>query len=250
LWTRRSRSLSLSSRPTPQVFCVERLELAFKPKPWPLAAEKRAEIDAFWAELTAKNPALWNGRVLLLYRQVVSEGVFRGDYLETDYASFLAWRRWGTTGAGVHDCFSAAAIVSSDGALLLGEMGVHTANAGAIYFPCGTPDPSDIVGDRVDLEASVARELKEETGFEIGEFEAEPGWTTVVDRQLVVQIKTLRSTLSVDELRARMLAHLASEQQPELSDIHIVHGRDDYVPAMPPFVIAFLDEHFSASPDL
>jgi hypothetical protein len=188
--------------------------------------------------------------VLVLYRQVVGDGVFRGGYLETDYASFIAWRRWGTMGAGVHDCFSAAAIVSSEGAVLLGEMGAHTANAGAIYFPCGTPDPSDIVGGRVDLAASVARELKEETGFDIGEFKAEPGWTTVVDRQLIVQIKTLRSTLGAAQLRARMLAYLASEKQPELSGIHIVRGRHDYAPAMPPFVTAFLDQHFSGTRDL
>jgi len=233
--------------PKPQVFHVDRLELAFKPKPWEFADERRAEIDAFWAGLTAKNPALWNGRVLLLYRQVMREGVFRGDYLETDYASFLAWRRWGTLGLGVHDCFSAAAIVSSDGAVLLGEMSAHTANAGAIYFPCGTPDPSDIAGDKVDLEASVARELKEETGFDIDRFTAEPGWTAVVDRQLIVQIKTLRSAFTTDELRARMLAHLASERQPELSEIHIVRGAQDYVAAMPPFVTSFLDWFFSGS---
>src|SRR5690349_14562088 len=177
--------------PKPQIFRVDRLELAFKPKPWAFAEEKRAEIASFWAELRAENPALWNGRVLLLYRQVMSEGVFRGDYLETDYASFVAWRRWSVLHAGVHDCFSAAAIVSSDGAVLLGEMGAHTANAGAIYFPCGTPDPRDIVGNNVDLGASVARELMEETGFDIAQFSAEPGWTAVVDRQLIVQIKTL-----------------------------------------------------------
>lgn len=230
--------------PKPQVFQVDRLELAFAPKPWPFAEENRAEIDVFWAKLRAENPALWNGRVLLLYRQVVSGGVFRGDYLEADYASFIAWRRWGARGAGVHDCFSAAAIVSADGAVLLGEMGAQTANAGAIYFPCGTPDRSDIVGDKVDLEASVARELKEETGCDIGEFEAKPGWTTVLDAQLIAQIKTLRSPLSADELRARMLAHLASEKQPELSDIHVVRGPADYVPAIPRYATAFLDAFF------
>jgi NUDIX domain len=230
--------------PKPQIFRVDRLELSFTPKPWPFAEGKRAEINAFWAELHGKNPALWNGRVLLLYRQVVSEGVFRGDYLETDYASFLAWRRWGTVVVGVHDCFSAAAIVSSDGAVLLGEMAAHTANAGAIYFPCGTPDPSDIANGMVDLERSVVRELKEETGYDICEFDVEPGWTTVVDRQLIVHIKTLRSALGGDDLCARMLAHLASEQQPELANIYIVRGRRDYVPAMPPYVTTFLNEFF------
>jgi 8-oxo-dGTP pyrophosphatase MutT (NUDIX family) len=231
----------------PQLFRVDRLDLAFTPKPWPFAHEKRAEIDAFFAEMQRDNPAIWNGRVLLLYHQVVSEGVFKGDYLETDYASFIAWRRWGSPPAGVRDCFSAAAILSADGAVLLGEMGPHTANAGKIYFPCGTPDPNDIVSGKVDLARSVERELKEETGFDIGAFTVEPGWTTVVEGPLIVQVRTLRSVQPAAALRAQMLAHLASEAQPELSDIRIVRGPQDYAPTMPMFVRTVLDEIFTNS---
>lgn len=225
----------------PQLFRVDRLDLRFTPKPWAFADERRAKIDAFFAEMQRANPALWNGRVLLMHRHVVSNGVFEGEYLETDYASFIAWRRWGGPHAGVRDCFSAAAVVTSDGAVLLGEMAPHTANAGKIYFPAGTPDPSDIVNGKVDLAGSVGRELKEETGIDIAEFTAEPGWVAVVDGPLIVQVKTLRSAHPAEELRARMLAHFASEQKPELSDIHIVRGRNDYTPAMPPFVTAWLD---------
>ena len=124
--------------------------------------------------------AIWNGRVLLLHHQVLTDGVFRGEYLETDFASFAAWCHWGRPTAAVHDCFGAAAIRSADGAYLLGVMGAHTFNAGQIYFPCGTPDPVDIVNRKVDLGFSVRRELKEETGLDVAEFTAEPGWTAVV----------------------------------------------------------------------
>lgn len=228
----------------PTVFHIDRLELSFTPKPWAFAQEKRAEIDAYFADLQRAKPALWNGRVLLLHRQVVSEGVFRGDYLETDYASFAAWRDWGRPHAGVRDCFGAAAVISADGACLLGVMGPHTFNAGRIYFPCGTPDPDDVVDGKVDLDASVTRELKEETGCDIAEFSAEPGWTTVLDGALIVQIKLLRSRKSADALRDRMLEHLKREKQPELSDIRIVRGPGDFDPAMPAFVMAFLEWRF------
>ena len=62
---------------------MDRLQLAFEPKPWSFAQERRAEIDACFAALKREKPALWNGRVLLLHHQAVSDSVFRGAYLET-----------------------------------------------------------------------------------------------------------------------------------------------------------------------
>lgn len=228
----------------PALFPLDRLELSFTPKPWEFAVKRRAEIDVYFAGLQRQNPTIWNGRVLLLHQQVVRDGVFHGDYLETDYASFAAWRHWGSPAAGVRDCFAAAAVISRDGAVLLGVMGLHTFNAGDIYFPSGTPDPGDIVSGRVDLEFSLRRELKEETGLDAAEFDVQPGWTCVADGGLIVQVKALRSTESAEDLRARMLAHLRREKQPELSDIRIVRGPGDFVPAMPRFVTTFLARHF------
>jgi 8-oxo-dGTP pyrophosphatase MutT (NUDIX family) len=228
----------------PGLLRVDRLDLNFVQKPWAFAVERRKEIDAYFAELQRKKSAIWNGRVLLMHRHVVSRSVFRGDYLETDYASFVAWRHWGSPPAGVHDCFGAAAILSADGAALLGVMGEQTANAGRIYFPAGTPDPSDIVDGKVDLDASVRRELQEETGLNSNDFSADPGWTVVLDHGLIVQVKVLRSSESAEVLRARTLAYLARERQPELSDVRIVRGTGDFDPAMPPFVTTFLAHHF------
>jgi 8-oxo-dGTP pyrophosphatase MutT (NUDIX family) len=228
----------------PSLFPVDRLDLSFAPKPWDFASEKRAEIDAYFASLQQAKPEIWNGRVLLLHHQLVNDRVFKGDYLETDYASFAAWRAWGRPHAGVRNCFGAAAVVAGDGAVLLGVMGEHTHNAGLIYFPCGTPDPGDIVGGRVDLDLSIWRELKEETGLDAGELTAEVGWTTVVDGALISQIKVLRSTAPAEVLRARVLDHLAPETQPELADVRVVRGPGDFDMAMPRFVTTFLTHYF------
>jgi 8-oxo-dGTP pyrophosphatase MutT (NUDIX family) len=227
------------------VIHLDRLELSFAPKPWAFAIERRAEIDAHFAALQRDTPALWNGRVLLMHHQDIADGVLRGGYLETDYASFAAWNHWGRPAAGVHDCFGAAAVRSADGAFLLGRMGARTLNAGRIYFPCGTPDPSDIIDGKVDLDFSVRRELKEETGLDAAEFTVELGWTTVVDGALIAQIKVLRSSERADALRARMLDHLARERQPELADVLVVRGPADFDPAMPAFVTVFLAQRFA-----
>ena len=225
---------------------LDRLELAFAPRPWPFAFERRADIDAYFAELQRANPAIWNGRVLLLYRHRLSDAVLSGAYLEADFASFSAWRAWGWQETGVRDCFAAAAIIAADGAVLLGVMGAHTFNAGRIYFPCGTPDLNDVKGNRVDLEASVWRELKEETGFAPADFTVEPGWTCIAAGPLIALIKVLHATENADVLQARARAYIASEQQPELVDLRIVRSPRDFGPAMPRFVTAFLEKHFAA----
>src|SRR5262249_50546135 len=147
----------------------------------------------------------------------------------------------------VRDCFSAAAILTADGAFLLGVMGSHTFNAGKIYFPCGTPDPKDIVGDKVDLELSVERELHEETVLKAAEFASEPGWTMVTDGPLIAQIKVLRSKETSAVLRERILMHLAAEDHPELVDIRVIRKREEIDPAMPRFVATFLASRLGCS---
>jgi 8-oxo-dGTP pyrophosphatase MutT (NUDIX family) len=224
---------------------IARLDLHFRPQAWAFADARRVAIDAHFAAMQQANPSLWNGRVLMLYRYTLADGVFSGDYLETDYAGFTAWHRWGMPQAGVYDCFAAAAIQAADDAFLLGVMGPHTFNAGMIYCPCGTPDPVDIIGDRVDLEASVRREFTEETGLDPADFAIEPGWTTVLLGPHIVHNKILRSRDDAETLRARILSNLAQQDPPELADIRIVRRPADLDPAMPDFVRAFLEYRWS-----
>jgi len=222
------------------VFPIERLDVRFGPRPWRFADERRGEINAHFAEMQRRKPALWNGRVLLLGDFAIHGGVFRGACFDVDYASFISWQDWDYPDKSMHDCFAMGTILSSDGAFLLGEMGSHTFHAGQIYFPCGTPDLNDVAVDRVDFEGSIARELKEETGLGVAEFTAEPGWYTVLGGPTVAFMKLLRARETAAALRARILDHLAREDVPELADIRIVRGEGDLDPAMPPFVSSYL----------
>jgi hypothetical protein len=226
---------------------IERLELAFAPRPWPFARERRTEIDAHFDALRQSNPALWNGRVLMLHEHEIRGTAFHGAYLETDFASVLAWRHWNFPDAEIKNCFAMGALQGSDGAFLLGVMGAHTSNPGVIYFPAGLPDSSDIDGARVDLARNLMREIGEETGLTQSDLDIEPGWSTVLAGPRIAQIKRLRARETAAELRRRILANLAHESQPELADIRIVRGPADFDPMMPPFVTAFLRHVWRAS---
>jgi 8-oxo-dGTP pyrophosphatase MutT (NUDIX family) len=224
---------------------ADRLELKFEPRLWKFSEQRRAEIDAHFAALQSERPGLWNGRVLLLHSWSLAHHVFRGSYLETDFASFIAWRDWDCPDPTVRNCFAMGALRAADGAFLLGVMAPHTANARKIYFPCGTPDPNDITAaGTVDLEGSVCRELREETGLEAGGLQGEPGWTCVMAGPRIAQIKVLQSHENATRLRQRIMDHLAQEAEPELADVRIVQGPADLDPMMPDFVVAFLRRHW------
>ena len=226
---------------------IERLELGFAPKPWPFAAERRDEIDRYFAQARLSKPDLWNGRVLVLHEFAIAGGVFRGSYLETDFASFLAWRDWGFPDRSMRNCFAMGAVHAADGAFVLGIMGGHTANAGKMYFIGGTPDPHDIVGERVDLERSVLRELAEETGLAPDQVRPDPGWYAVFDDGRIAMIKVLRAAEPAPALRAKILGFIAREPRPELAGVHIVRGPADLHPMMPPFVPKFLHHVWQAA---
>jgi 8-oxo-dGTP pyrophosphatase MutT (NUDIX family) len=219
---------------------VERLDFRFVPKRWAFADERRTEIDAHFAAAQRANPRLWNGRVLILHEQHTASEICQGAFLETDYASFHAWLDWGRPAASVWDCFGAAAVMGSDGTFLLGRMAEHTANAGRVYFPCGTPDLDDIRDGRVDFDHSVARELKEETGLDAAEFAAEPGWTLVHEVNRLVAYKVLLATEPVQALAARVRDHLARGHDDELAAVQLAGGLADLDSAMPDYVVAFL----------
>lgn len=220
---------------------VTALDLKVTPWVWPFAETRRAEIDAHFAEQQRAKPKMWNGRVLLARMPRFDGTRFAADYFETDFASFLAWRDFGFPDRDIVNGFGMGALRSSDGAFVLGEMGSHTANAGRIYFPAGTPDLDDIRDGTVDIPGSVAREAEEETGLGPADYRAVPDWWCVDIGTSVAMIRELHVDMSGEALQAKIEANLAQQSEPELSAIHLVRKRSDLTAAMPRFVTAWLE---------
>jgi 8-oxo-dGTP pyrophosphatase MutT (NUDIX family) len=218
---------------------------------WRFEQERGAEIEAHWQKRVADNPHLFNGRILLMqHSEIIETGGERhltGTCLAADYKSFIAWRDFGFPDQSVANVFAMAALRSSDGAFLLGEMGVTTASVGRLYFPAGTPDPSDLKDGLVDLEGSVLRELKEETGLSLDDVRLEPAWSVVFHGAYSACMKVVRSELTAAALMARVDHFLAQEKAPELARLKSVFSPADFEPGrMPEFVLAYMQHVWSA----
>jgi 8-oxo-dGTP pyrophosphatase MutT (NUDIX family) len=222
------------------VVAIDELDLSLVPWQWPFALARRGEIDAYFAERRARTPQLWNGRVLLAKDCRIDRCTLTGACFETDFASFLAWRDWGFPDPAVTNCFAMGALKSSDGAFILGVMGKHTANPGRIYFPAGTPDPTDAAGGRVDLAGNIVREVAEETGLGPDDYAAEPGWHAVASGSRMALLRILAAHERAAALCRRIRAHIAAQAAPELADVVVVRGAADFHADMPPFVAAYL----------
>jgi 8-oxo-dGTP pyrophosphatase MutT (NUDIX family) len=233
---------------SPVIHRVTSLDLPVETWSWPFAETRSAEISAHFAAKRRAKPKMWNGRVLMGRNPVFAGARLSASYFETDFASFLAWRDWGYPDKDVFNGFGMGALRSADGAFVLGEMGQHTSTAGRIYFPSGTPDLDDISHGAVDISASVARELEEETGLAPDQYRSEPDWHCVFTGPAMAMIRILHVDMTGDALRARIEANLALQQLPELAAIHLVRGTRDLTAAMPGFVTAFIEAQLARQP--
>lgn len=224
------------------IVTLSRIEALVEPYDWVFAREQAAEIDAYWSRISAGKPAMFNGRVMLQHRAAIADGVFRAGYFETDYAAFMSWRDFGHPGPIVRNGFAMAALRAADGAFLCGRMGDHTANPGKVYFAAGTPDRSDVrPGGTLDLAGSVTRELCEETGLTSEEIAVEESWTAVILTGRIAFMRPVSVPLDAETARALMLARIAEQDEPELSDIVIIRSLADCDRYdMPPFMRPYL----------
>jgi 8-oxo-dGTP pyrophosphatase MutT (NUDIX family) len=212
-----------------------RLAVADGPHPWVLANE--AAIEANWQREVAANPRLFNGR--MVFQRVLSfeAGHIEGRAHMVPFAAFLHWRRTGR-GQGGHHLFAVPMIVSADGAVMAIRMAETTANPGRVYSPAGSLDAHDVKDGFCDLDSNMQRETKEETGLDLGEMDVDPICRAVHVGNSIAVFRVFRSALSEAEVGARVMEHIATDPEPEISALIGIRSPDpqahDYAPFMLP----------------
>ena len=224
-----------------------RVEARLEPFSWAWRHDHQDLIAEHWRSRWSGNPAVFNGRVLMASGLEQAGETLQARFFETDYAAMIAWIAQGFPGEPVWNGFAMGALRCRDGGYLLGRMAPRTANAGKLYFPCGTPDPSDcLVGGEVDLTGSIVREIAEETGLSPDCYALETDWRVVEDGGHLAFIRRGSLALTGAETRARVTAHLAAEDRPELAGIEIVSRAEDAdETAIPGVVTAYLRAAFA-----
>jgi 8-oxo-dGTP pyrophosphatase MutT (NUDIX family) len=220
---------------------VSRVEACCRPYDWAWPKQNRAFVEENWKRRTAGKPQMFNGRVLLLQDVAFEQDLCRNTYFEVDYADFVAWIDKGYPDPNIANGFAMGALRGADGAYICGVMGNGTTNAGRVYFPAGTPDPSDLRPDGiVDLATSLTRELVEETDLQEGDYHVDDEWIIVQRWPTIALLRMVTLPVSAEEGAAKIRANIARQHEPELQDVRIVRGPGDIDPErMPLFLQSF-----------
>lgn len=216
---------------------------------WSFAHEQGRAIDAHWHKRVLTNPGYFNGIVYVMAggSGAVEDGVFSGGMMAVEFKSFLYWKEAGYPQAGICDAFGSAIVRSIEGHVLLGRQSAGNINAGQAYLPGGFIDPRDVAGDgTIDIGASIAREVEEETGLTADEVQAMPGFRIIRLGHQISMAREFRSPLRAQDLRARILSRIGQEKDAELMDIVIVRSLADLSEAQVPPYTALALEHVFA----
>ncbi len=187
---------------------------------WTYAANHREVIGAHWNMAVSSNPAFFNGIVHVLKSLAFEGGHVAGTVMPTEFKNFLYWRDEGFPAeARVLDVFGSALIRSREGHIILGRQRPGNINEGQAYLPGGFIDPRDVTAhDTIDIRASVAREVAEETGLDDGALTPAPGFIVTFAPPHVSFAVPYTSHLSSAELVARIRTNIGAQADPELAE--------------------------------
>jgi 8-oxo-dGTP pyrophosphatase MutT (NUDIX family) len=228
------------------VTAVHGVDLRVGAGPHPLELANGEAIARHWSDEQAANPALYNGRLILQRQMRFDDGLVKAVGHEASFASFLWWRRQADLSGACH-LFGYPVLVAGDGALIAVQMAPHTANPGQVYFAAGSLDPSDVVGDRCDLDGNMRREVLEETGLDLGEAKADGVMYASYRPYKLTLLRLYRFEEPAEVLLARIAAFARTAAEQEISQAVAIRSADRSAHRYGPAMLPILDWYFKTA---
>ena len=218
------------------------------PGPHPFERANAAAIDENWRAETEANPALFDGKVVLLSSLTYADGRLEGLCHIIRFATFMLWRKTRPLGSAEH-AYAHAMPVTSDNALILIRMAGHTVNAGRAYFAAGSFEPQDFHEGMADIDFNMLREVREETGLDLSGCERDPIYHLRSSEGASVIFRRYYLNEPAETVAERIRAFVAAEVEPEIEGPVIVRGPSDLPVDMALHIPAMIEWHFANPPD-
>jgi 8-oxo-dGTP pyrophosphatase MutT (NUDIX family) len=207
------------------VFRVDEVSIKILPGDHPFYLSERDAIAQNWAQEVAANPALFDGRMLLQARVGLAEGCLVSEGHVISFSTFLWWRKQADRRGALH-IYAYPVIASSDNALVAIRMGRHTANAGMVYFACGSFELEDVRDGFCDPNYNMRREVLEETGIDLTEAQVEPGYHVAHFNRAVTLFRVFRFDQTAEQISKRIEAHMVVAEDKEIVGPVVIRSAD------------------------
>jgi 8-oxo-dGTP pyrophosphatase MutT (NUDIX family) len=230
--------------PPDVILPVERIDVRLDMGVHPFERNHAQAIEENWRRETTRNPALFDGTVVLLSSLAYRGGELSGTCHPVRFATFMHWRNNRETPGTAH-AFAHAMLVSGDGALVAIRMGSHTVSAGRVYFAAGSFEPSDFFDGQVDVDYNMVREVREETGIDLERAARGQRCHVLATLRGTVIFRRYRMVESADAIAALIERHVANEAEPEISGPVIIRSADDLPEGLMPHMLPLVQWHFA-----
>jgi 8-oxo-dGTP pyrophosphatase MutT (NUDIX family) len=214
------------------------------PEAHPFERDNAAEIEENWRVETARNPALFDGKVVLLSGLNYAGGSLEGVCHTIRFATFMLWRKTRPSGSAEH-AYAHAMPVTSDNALILIRMAAHTVNAGRVYFAAGSFEPQDFREGVADIDFNMTREVGEETGLDLSACGRDPHYHLRSSEGASVIFRRYYVDEPAEAVAERIRTFVAAEKEPEIEAPVIVRSPRDLPVGLALHVPSMIEWHFA-----